>query len=244
MRRKLNVKLVVGTLGGMLIVTAATYGLHEFQVRHHARVFLERADRAAQEKDYEKALGLYTQYLSFVPNDPDANQKYAEVLERGGVSGEERVRLVVLMDQVLRLKPNEDAFRMRLIHNLIALGRHAEAQDHLQKLLPRSQDKAELHHMIGWVQEAKKDYAQAAKSFAMAVQLDPKRIDSHALLAEVRHERLHQTDAALQALDDMVKANPDAPQAYLVRARFQRPVKAIEQAAARDLQTAIKDPPG
>jgi tetratricopeptide (TPR) repeat protein len=239
MRRKLNVKLVVGTFGGLLILSAATYALHECQVRRNAHQLLERADRAVEEKDYEKALTLYPQYLNFVPNDPDTVQKYAEVLDgRAGNVGE-RVRLVVLMDQVLRVKPNENALRVRLVHNLIALGRHADALDHLQKLLARARDKAEVHHMIGWCLEAKKDYPQAAKAFAMAVKLDPTRIESYALLVEVLQDRLRQPDAALQVMNDMVKANADSHQAYLLRARFQRR-RGEEQTAALDLQTASR----
>jgi tetratricopeptide (TPR) repeat protein len=239
MRRKLNVKLVTGTLGGLLILSASTYALHEFQVRRNAHQLLEQADRAVEEKDYERALQLYPQYLSFAPNDPDTNQKYAQVLDRSPGSVGERIRLVLLMDQVLRVKPNEDAFRLRLVHNLLALGRTAEALEHLQKLLPRAQDKAEVHHMIGWSLEALRDYSQAAKSFEMAVKLDPKRIESYALLVEVLQERLHQADAALQLMNDMVQANPDSHQAYLMRARFQRR-RGDEQAAASDLQMASK----
>src|ERR1019366_2130069 len=115
MRRRLNFKLLAGTLVGLLLVSAAAYALNSYQLRQNAYRLLERGDQAAREKDYEKAQASYAMYLGFAPNDADTTQKYAEVLDRQAASVGERVRLVLLMEQVLRVKPSQDEFRLRLV---------------------------------------------------------------------------------------------------------------------------------
>src|SRR5437660_1056481 len=120
MRRKLNVKLIAGILVGLTVVAAAVHGIHVIQLGRNAHRLLELGDRALAEDRPEKASTYYAQYLNFVPDDADTVQKYAQVLDRLAVNGDDRVRVIVKMEQVLRVKPNEHALRLRLVHNLIA----------------------------------------------------------------------------------------------------------------------------
>ena len=154
MRRKLNVKLLGSVLAGLLAVSVSVHFLHGYQVTHNAYRLLERGDQAVADKEDDKALAYYSQYLVFAPNDADTVQKYAVVLDRRVESGGERVRLVLLMEQVLRVKPNEHALRFRLVHNLIALDRIAEALDNVKRLQTKWSDKAQIMHLLGWCQDA------------------------------------------------------------------------------------------
>src|ERR1019366_3777153 len=106
MRRKFNVKLVASVLAGLLITSVGVHFLHGYQLQRNAYRLLEQGDRAVADKEDEKALSYYAQYLNFVPNDADTMQKYAQVMDRRGVSWAERVQLVLRMEQVLRVKPN------------------------------------------------------------------------------------------------------------------------------------------
>lgn len=237
MRRKLNIKLVACVGGVLFVAGVCVHFLHGYQVGRHAYVLRELADRAVEARDDDRALACYAQYLAFAPNDADSLQKYVEVLERRADAGD-RVRLVLQMEQVLRAKPGEHALRLRLVHNLIALDRIPEAAGNLKKLLNSSLDRAEVLHMLGWCQDATKDYPQAVRSFEEAIRLQPKQIKTYALLAEVLHERLHQPDDARKVMDDLVKHNADAYQAYLSRAQFQRR-RGDDNAAQSDLQRAF-----
>src|SRR5947209_2393966 len=98
MRRKLNVKLIGGILAGLLIAAAAVHFLHEWQLKRNAYRLLEHGDRAMHDNEYEKARICYAQYLTFVPQDADTAQKYAQVLDRIASSGGERVELVLKME--------------------------------------------------------------------------------------------------------------------------------------------------
>ena len=238
MRRKLNVKLLVGTVAGLLIVSAAAYALHGYQMKQNAYRLLERGDQAFAAKDYAKAELRYAEYLKFVPHDSETARKYAQVLDFTAADFGDRVQLVLLMEQVLRVQPDQDEFRMRLVHNLIALGRYAEATAHINKLLATAQDKAEVQHLRGWCLEAQKKYGESVQAFEKAIELNPKKIESYVLAAEVLQER-NEPAAALKVMDEMVRANPDSYQAYLVRARFQRQDNK-EAAADKDLAMAHK----
>mgnify|MGYP002784730987 CR=1 FL=1 len=238
MTRKLNIKLLLGLLGGFAIVGIAVHFLHAYQLEKNAYRLLERADTAAKAKDYDKSEWYYEQYRSFVPDDVDTVQKLAQLLDaRGDEVGQ--VRVVLLMEQVLRLKPGEHALRVRLVHHLIALDRIPEAIDNLRKLDKAGHDRAEVLHMLGWCLEAKKEYTQAVKALEEAIKINPKQLKTHAILVEVLHDRLSQPEDARKVLDDMIAANAQSHQAYLTRARYlQR--RGDEKGAQADLDAALK----
>jgi len=236
MHNRVNLKLIGTVVGVLLIASVAVHFLHGYQMQHNAYRLLERA---GAEQDVDKALAYYSQYLTFVPNDADATQKYAELLDRRGGDDGERIHLVLLMEQVLRAKPNEHALRLRLVHNLVALDRFSEAINHLKRLQMSSADKAEVLHMVGWCQEAKKDYGAAAKAFAEAVRANPKQIKSYELLVEVLNDRLSRPEEARKALDDLVEANPASYQAHLMRARFAR-ITGDDATLKSDLKRALQ----
>lgn len=238
MRRRLNVKLLLWSCGGVLAATAAFHLLHLAQARRAAHALLEQADRAAAQNRPDRALTHYAHYLQFAPDDVDAQQRYAETLDRHA-GPDERFQLLGLMEQVLYARPDEHALRLRLIHNLIAFERYADAAEHLRTLLERQGERAELYHMLGWCQDAQRLYKDASASLRAAVRLDPRRLTSYALLAEVLDERLSQPDDARAVLDTMVRANAGDYRAYLIRARFHRREKHMAEVAA-DLATARK----
>ncbi len=239
MRRKLNVKLVAIVLASLVLAAFSAHFLHAYQLRTNAYRLLERADKAVQDKDYDKALSCYGQYLAFVPDDADTVQNYAEALDVRASSIGERLALILKMEQVLRVKPNQLALRLRLVHNLIALDRIGEAVGHLRKLKDNASDKADILHMLGWCHDAQREYPEAASSFTEAIRINPRQIRSYALLAEVQQERLNDPDAAQKTMDDLVEANADTYQAYLLRGQFLRR-RGDEKAAQSDLQTAYR----
>ena len=237
MRQTLNIKLAAIVIGVLLVAGVGVHFLHGFQLQRNAYRLLDLADQAVKDGKDEKALAYYEQYLNLAPEDVDTVQKYALVLDRRDDT--DPVKLILCMEQVLRVKPNEQTLRLRLVHNLIALDRFAAALDNLRRLEKTTPDKADVLHMIGWCQEAMKDYRAAAKSFQEAIRINPKQTRSYVLLAEVYEDRLNQPDEAQQIIDELVQANPDAYQAYLLRARLLRR-HGDDKSAQADLQTAYK----
>jgi cellulose synthase operon protein C len=239
MKRRLNYKLVLSLLGGFAVAAIVVHFVHGYQLRRNAHRLLERAERALEEKKPEAALTYYAQYLGFVPDDADTVQKYARVLDTRVDTVADRVRLVLLMEQVLRVKPNEDDLRLRLVHHQITLDRMSEAIDNLKKLERSSHDRAEILHMLGWCQEVKKDYVQAGRSFEEAIRIKPTQLRTYPLLVEVLLDRLAQPDDAQKVIDDMLRDNSKSYQAHLIHARFERR-RGNEREAERALAEAYR----
>jgi tetratricopeptide (TPR) repeat protein len=237
MRRKLNIKLVASVVGGLFVFSVGVHFLHGYQVQRNAYRLRERAEQAVNAKDDGKALTYYAQYLKLAPEDVDSAQKYVEILDRRPDDADPE-DLVVRMENVLRFKSDQHELRFRLVHNLLLLDRTAEALANLKKLQTTWPDKAEVLHMIGWCQEALREYPQAVQSFEEAIRINPKQIRSYALLAEVLQDRLTQPDEAHKVLDQLVQANAESHQAYLWRAHYRRNLD--EKGAENDLQTAFK----
>lgn len=237
MQRKLNVRLLAIVAAALFITAVVSHYLHAYQLKRNAHLLLEFGDEAAEQKKYGKALNYYSQYLAFMPGDVDTLRKYCQALDARAGSVDERVELVLKMEEVLRAQPGQNTLRMRLVHNLIWLDRIAEAVGHLHKLKASATDKAEVLHMLGWCEDALQHYPEAAAAFHEAIRINPKQIHSYALLAEVEEERLHDSEAAQKTLDALVEANPESYQAYLCRARFYRS-RGDEKSAAGDLAAA------
>jgi tetratricopeptide (TPR) repeat protein len=242
MQRKLNVRLFVWTVVLLVPTGIAVHFVHGFQVRQHAQILLERGDSALAQAQPEQALAAYTQYLGFVPGDLAAREKYVRLLDRVAAPAD-RMRVVLLMQQLLLAHPDLHDIRFRLVHNLIAVGRIGDAAQQLGLLAGNWGEPAELKHMLGWCQEAREQYKEACDSFRDAIRLDPARVSSYALLAEVLSDRLGDAEEARRTLDAMVTANPRAHEAFLIRSRFHLR-QGDEAAADKDLKTALELAPG
>jgi tetratricopeptide (TPR) repeat protein len=227
-RRQLNVKAAGWLLGIVILLGAGLALLHSYQVVRHSAVLLRQADRAVEQNRPDQALRYYKLYLSYQPNDVDARARYGLALEK--YAGDHENALLEF-DQVLRRDPNRNDVRFRLVHCLINLQRRSEAIEQAEKLLPAWDKKGELEHIIGWCCEAEKRYGEAAEWFRKAIVLDPKHIESYALLADILREHPEVTPAAyaitpaadaggsLAVMDALVQANPDSYRAYLLRRR-------------------------
>ena len=238
MRRKLNFKPIVWTLAAFIPAGIGVHFVHGYQVQRGARSLLARGDAALAQDHPDAALADYARYLAIVPNDVDAQEKYVRLLDRIGGPGD-RLEVVLQMQQLLLARPELHDIRFRLVHNLIAVGRVADAAQHIEALRGHWENQAELKHMLGWCQEAREQYPQAVESFRAAIALDPKRLDSYALLADVQSDRLGDVEGARETLDAMIAANPKAHGACLIRARFH--LKQHEDTDAdKDLQTALQ----
>ncbi len=183
MRRKLNARLLLGVLVTLLVLGTGVHWLHGYQMQQNASALRERGDRALANGRVRQGLQLYAQYLQYEPGDLVALHKYAEVLDRHASTAAERARAIHVMEQVVTARPDDKKLRLRLVHNLVLFHRLPEAMENLQALLAHDPKQAELHHMLGWCQDARKQYKDAAHSFRQALAHDPQRLDTYTLLA-------------------------------------------------------------
>ncbi|MCC6417051.1 MAG: tetratricopeptide repeat protein [Gemmataceae bacterium] len=231
MRRRLNVRLLVWTVGAIAVSAAGTHLLHGFQVRRNADALLRQAERSVTDGQLFKAATYYRHYLAYEPDDTAALAEYARTLDRLARSRAARLRAVLVMEQTLRRNPALHDLRERLVQLTTTLGKFGDAIRHLEVLTVAFPKRGDLEHHLGWCQEARRDYQAAADAFARAVKKAPAQLDSHVLLAELLR-RLDRPEEATQALDAMVAANPQSHRALLLRGRDHRRRGALDAAAA------------
>ena len=213
-------------MGTLLVAGVGIHFLHALQMRRNTGSLLERANRAQEEGDLDQALTYYTHYLASEPGDTAARAKFGLVLDQHANNPGEWDDVVSTFKQVLERDPGRTDIRYRLVLNLIRLHRLREAMANVQSLLnssggseaQRARDfpsDAELEHILAWCQEASGDYLKAAAGFGRAIKLDPRRVDSYVLLAEVLRNRLGQAEEAGKVMDDLVQANEQSFRALL-----------------------------
>ena len=239
MQRRFNRRLLGWIAGVAAFLAIAVVAIHGLQARRNARSLLRQGELALAEQQYGKAATYFSHYLAYQPDDIEALVKYGLALDKLAVSPGDRLRAVLVLNDVLRRDPGRQEVRYRLIHALIAIHRFLDALQEIDKLLPHWPDKAELEHKRGWCLEASGNYETAAAAFAKAIELDPRSIASYVLLADILNDRLYQPAEAQAVMDALVKANGNSYEAFLVRARFRQKHGTLDQAEA-DIKQALK----
>ena len=78
-RRRLNIKLLIGLVGGMAVTAVGVYFLHEFQMDLNAQKLKESAQRYAAAGDLRKAKSTLMQYVLIRPKDREQVAAHAEI---------------------------------------------------------------------------------------------------------------------------------------------------------------------
>ena len=238
MKRRLNLRLLLWTVGCFTALAVGVSVLHGHQVRKNAHVVLQRGEDALSKQELPQAVYYLGQYLALEPGDVDAFEKHVLTLDKLARDPSDRIRIVLRIEDLLMRDAKRDVARERLIHNLVALYRYRDAVVHLKVLLPQRPNDAALHQLLGQCHAAVGESAAATAVLTRTIELEPGRIAAYLLLADIYERALNQDEEAVQAIDKMVAANPKNQEAYLARSRFaQRRGQLTE--AATDIQQAV-----
>jgi tetratricopeptide (TPR) repeat protein len=243
MRRIFRLGRAAVLLAAVVLGGGSVHLLHAFQVRRNAGALLEQAGQAKAAGDFVRAADYYGRYLGFRPDDAAALAEYGLALDRLAATPRQRLRAFLALDQAVRRDPGRDDVRRRAADLALTLGRTAEAREGYRYLLDHSRPgDAELEDRLGQCQEADKQFQDAGQSYEHAKTHDPRRVESYVHLASVLHRRLDRPKDADDAIDEMVRANPDSSQAHLARARYLRETDRLD-AARPDLEAARAEAP-
>lgn len=239
MRRQVNTRFLLWTLGTVVVSAVLVHFLHAFQVRRNTGALLQQAQSALDKGDRGRALHYWRQYLVLEPDDLEVLIKYGLGLdESAGPS--ERFEAWRVLNRVLARDPQRDDVRFRLVFCEIHLGLYREAIKDLKALLPRwHKNPGELEHMLGWCCEAVEAYDDAEQAFGEAARKDPGRLASYILRAEVLRHRLDRADEADQVMEAVAQANPRNHRASLALADYHRQQNRLEK-AAEEIERALR----
>lgn len=133
-KRILNVRLLIGTLVAVVILTPVAFFWHSYQVGRTASAFLSRAESLEKEKNWGEASQYIFRYLRLRPDDVDARIRLAETFDKGSrdpwATSEYYYR-------ALGMAPadRQPALRRRLAELLMAAQTYGSARAEAEKLL-------------------------------------------------------------------------------------------------------------
>src|SRR5262249_36600426 len=104
----------------------------------------------------------------------------------------------------------------------LKLGRYSDAAAHAEYLLKVYPTDAGLWQELGAAQTGLNRLPEARKSYETAITLAPTDILAYQRLAQLLWRNIDDPAGAREVLDRMVAAVPQEPEAYLVRARFDK----------------------
>lgn len=138
--RKINGKLFLCLLIGVVVFSGAAFALHRFQHGRIANALLWQARRAEENGDAKKNAQFLQRYLEFKPRDLDEMTTLAKLWVGDGTSGpvRNRYRGMKLLDEVLTYRDDRE-MRKLLVKTAMSLRDFTLAREHLTKLLPPEQ---------------------------------------------------------------------------------------------------------
>jgi predicted Zn-dependent protease len=239
MRRGFNVRWFLKFLGVAGLVVVLVHGVHHFQVGRNANSFLQYADDSLAKEKPRQAIDYLEQYLVLRPNDWDAVERYADLLEKQGMNDFDYERVVGMREKLLRAHPERNESRFKLAKQYDDAGQRADARPHYLALLSQGYGKAdELRQKLGENFAADNMNKQAEEQFRLAVKANPQRISAWLALADHLQNAQARPDDAQQTLNDLIAANPKSAAAYLGRSQFNKQLH--PEASDKDLDEAIR----
>jgi tetratricopeptide (TPR) repeat protein len=251
LRRRIQAKPLAALLVLVGLIGVGVHFLHGFQVNANADSLLTRADEV-EESEPAKAAGFLRQYIGLVPDDLEARQRYAFLLDEIATTPRAKFNAFLALEQVLQKDSSRDKVRRASLQAALAVGRYSDARDHLLYLLAESPKDAELEHLLGLAQQGNRKFTNpdlggekvepfsrgyyekcgAKEAYEAAIAHDPKQVKSYVALAYLYRRRLEQPNPVGEKSKDdseadlvikkMRVANGDDPEAQIAQIRYLR----------------------
>src|SRR5229473_7175274 len=189
------------------------------------------ATNLARREKFPLAEEQFKKALELEPRNYDANHNLGELyVRRGKVTA-----ATPYLEQAQRIKPDsyDNGYDLALAY--IVTSRLADARQLLQNLL-KQKDSAELHNLLGEVEEKDGKFVAAANEYELAAHLDPSESNLFDWGSELL---LHRTlDPAIQVFQTAAERYPNSPRvaiglgiAYYSRGNYDDAVKSLLHAA-------------
>src|SRR5947209_18607698 len=173
----LKLVLIVVTLAGVLV------GVHTVQARRIPDALRRQAERALDDGKTDQAISYLRKYLDFEPDDVEAHEKLAELLERR--SSRPSHDLVFLYDKILRLDPDREPVRRKALALCLRITRYSDAQAHAEVLLKVFPNEPTLWQQLGAAQTGLNELPAARDSYERAIKLAPNQMLGYQRLAQL-----------------------------------------------------------
>jgi tetratricopeptide (TPR) repeat protein len=226
-RSRLNLKVLAVLLVVFLATGGGVYAVHRHQVAKSAAAAKEAGFKAIAEGDLTAAAIHLGHYCNFAPDDLDAREAYAQVLLDGW---DQKKKTYELREYILLKDPSRDAVRLRQVHVALGIDRAIDARSHLDILLTKTPDDAELIYLRGRCEEADAEFEDGANEYRKAIEADPLHTLAHEHLAWVLDRELKQSEEADAVIDHLEAGSQRDVETLRVLAEFKSHRRAFETA--------------
>jgi tetratricopeptide (TPR) repeat protein len=252
MLSRINVRYLIKVLVVLAVVVVGVHVVYRLRRERSIRALYEQAVKADEQGNRDRTLRLLTRYVLLVPEDIEARIRRGLILERTARTAKQKMAAAAAFEQIVSVDPERDDVRRRLATLESEAGAWEEASGHLQWLLDRFPDDAELNHLMGRCSEARVDYDKARELYETAKEKSPSYMPAYLSLARLwRDRRLRPTDSSPEKQEDaviseMLQANKESTEACIARAEYQkesgRQLTKIRDVLLRGLERAPQDP--
>ena len=260
-RYRVNYPLLIGLVVAFVILAPATFFLWRFQVDRNADRLIAKADAAEASGDLEEAYESLGQYVKLRSKEEDAWRRLGAIAVKVAEDEELDMQLrgeafSILTAAVRETDVDRDTddsqLRRDLVDLQVAFGMPDVALININQLLDDGKGDPDLKVLkaqclfatqeqakaVGWCYDLI-GYDQDSKTFVPEkAQVTDKPL-VYAMLASYLNER--EPELAAQVIDQMLAANPDSVDAYIMQYQFLRGTNKSEEArAALDKAFALK----
>jgi tetratricopeptide (TPR) repeat protein len=263
--RTLNVKRLACLLVVLAVVGAGTHFLHGFQVRRNASSLLGQAAEAEKAGHLDDAVEYLDRYLTLVPADWDALERFGVLLDRVAddpAKIRNRARAFAILERVAVHNPADAEVERRLARIAMdpAIRRYSEARSHLDSLLnTKYRNDPELETSLARCLEESKDFDRALQNYRQAKDDGRKQqrpqVETYVRLANLQRRHFKQGDEADKTMQELVEVmtgkdlegvgRGQKAEAYVARARYRQEQGKLKGAAedARKARALAPDDP-
>jgi tetratricopeptide (TPR) repeat protein len=117
--------------------------------------------------------------------------------------------------------PDDVAALLGLGAALLAMGQYDAAEKEIRRALKVAPDRSDVHLQLGLALYKRALYPGAASAFRRTVELDPSCTQAYLLLGE-SHNQLGESDDAIAALEQVIRAAPHARAFYALGIAYDR----------------------
>jgi tetratricopeptide (TPR) repeat protein len=237
---RVNFRLLIGLTVGLVIISAATYGLHKYQVDRNADSLIAAGEKSQKDGDLDEAIREYSNYLSVRSDDQEVQLKlanlWADLVEQPKFDPEDLGRAVAYLEEYVRQAPEEKDVQKRLVDLYGRIHQWQPALDHLALMLEKFPNDAALYvervkylmlaHKFdgpdGALAESKRliGYDDKTDTFDAKKAIAPHEAVAYTNCAGLLRSAKDKPGLADRVMEQLVKENPDMPAAYLQRGQY------------------------
>lgn len=223
-RRVLNVKALAFFATVCIVLNVGFAALHKKQVLKTRDYLSQNAADALAAEEHHRAFDLYQQYLVLSPDDLEAQEIIAGLLQDHGTKAREMQRAFDINERLLLNDRERDDLRVKQVQLAEKLGRYSEASGHLEVLREKGSKIPAVWHYSGIIAEDTGSYSEAIEFYQQAAALPDASGETYEHLSHLLTTERRDVEGAEKLLTDFVQRSEDdlesSAKAHGIRARW------------------------